>query len=401
MRLVVVLEQRFERTADGRVWTTSPFHGSFWSRYTAIFDRILVVARQRPVDVPPVDARRVDSDTVCFATVPDYRGPQQYLTRAMRVRREVLRAPGPEDAILFRVGSQLASVLEPRLRQSRRPYGVEVVGDPYDVFAPGVVAHPLRPFFRWWFSRMLRRQCRNACSAAYVTRSTLQRRYPPAPGAFSTHYSSIDLPTSAFVESPRGGITPGRLPTLILVGSLAQLYKGPDTLLRAIQLCSARGTAARLVVVGEGRFRPEMESLSRELGLCERVEFRGALPAGQAIARELDAADLFVLPSRTEGLPRAMIEAMARALPCIGSSVGGIPELLSPDDLVPPDSPAALADKICEVLGDPSRMARMSARNLEVARGYRDDVLQERRVAFYRHLEQKTADWARSRGRGR
>jgi glycosyltransferase involved in cell wall biosynthesis len=144
-----------------------------------------------------------------------------------------------------------------------------------------------------------------------------------------------------------------------------------------------------------------MESLARELGLSGRVEFRGRLPAGEAIFRELDRADLFVLPSRQEGLPRAMIEAMARALPCIGSTVGGIPELLPQRDLVPPDSPSALADKIGEVARDPSRMARMSARNLEVARGYREEVLVERRTAFYRHLEERTADWLRAGGGGR
>ena len=64
--------------------------------------------------------------------------------------------------------------------------------------------------------------------------------------------------------------------------------------------------------------------------LRDRVRFRGQLTTPVDVRAELDRADLFVLPSRQEGLPRAMIEAMARALPCIGSSVGGIPELLQP-----------------------------------------------------------------------
>jgi glycosyltransferase involved in cell wall biosynthesis len=107
----------------------------------------------------------------------------------------------------------------------------------------------------------------------------------------------------------------------------------------------------------------------------------------------LDHADLFVLPSRTEGLPRAMIEAMARALPCIGSTVGGIPELLPPEDLVPPGDAAALARKIREVVCDPDRMARMSARNLEQARQYREDALSGRRIAFYQRVREVTEAW--------
>jgi glycosyltransferase involved in cell wall biosynthesis len=84
----------------------------------------------------------------------------------------------------------------------------------------------------------------------------------------------------------------------------------------------------------------------------------------------LDKADVFVLPSYQEGLPRAMIEAMARALPCIGSTVGGIPELLNQEDMIPPGNVAALADKIRSVVTNPERMNMMSARNWEKAKKY-------------------------------
>jgi glycosyltransferase involved in cell wall biosynthesis len=92
-----------------------------------------------------------------------------------------------------------------------------------------------------------------------------------------------------------------------------------------------------------------------------------------------------------------MIEAMARALPCVGSSAGGIPELLPPEAIVPAGDGAALTDKICEVLSDPSRMSRMSARNLEKARAYRNAVLQPRRIAFYRWVQEATEAWHRTR----
>ncbi|MGA8480342.1 MAG: glycosyltransferase family 4 protein, partial [Chthoniobacterales bacterium] len=141
----------------------------------------------------------------------------------------------------------------------------------------------------------------------------------------------------------------------------------------------------------------KVESRAASHGLANRVQFRGQLTTPEAIRAELDQADLFVLPSRQEGLPRAMIEAMARALPCLGSTVGGIPELLSAEDLVPPNDAPALADKICEVLADPSRMARMSARNLEKAREYSDGALTNRRKAFYRHLRACTESWLEGR----
>ena len=81
---------------------------------------------------------------------------------------------------------------------------------------------------------------------------------------------------------------------------------------------------------------------------------------------------------------------MARGLPCVGSTVGGIPELLPAENLVPPGDVEALAGKIREVLGDRERRARMSAANLATARGYRESELHDRRVAFYRELRRRT-----------
>ena len=124
-------------------------------------------------------------------------------------------------------------------------------------------------------------------------------------------------------------------------------------------------------------------------------DFWGTFRTGDAVRKELDAADLFVLPSRTEGLPRALIEAMARALPCIGSSVGGIPELLSPSEQVPPGDVDALANKILEILGDRERCCRLSHENLQRARDYHVDALHPRRRAFYRAVQEATTEWQR------
>jgi glycosyltransferase involved in cell wall biosynthesis len=88
-----------------------------------------------------------------------------------------------------------------------------------------------------------------------------------------------------------------------------------------------------------------------------------------------------------------MIEAMARALPCLGSTVGGISELIPEEDLVPPGDAPALARKIREVITDPVRMARMSARNLAKAGEYSDAELASRRKAFYQHLRARTEAW--------
>jgi glycosyltransferase involved in cell wall biosynthesis len=420
MNLIVALEQRFEGTPDGKVWTPGPFAHSFWQRYLDVFEHVGVVVRVHRVGAQTPGWARADGPGVSFVRVTYYLGPWQYLLRRRRVLSDVRGVVGPSDAVILRVGSQVAACLEPQLRREGRPYGLEVVGDPYDVFAPGAIVHPLRPLFRWWFPRQLRRQCARACATAYVTEHALQRRYPPrrrefstsystvelpdtafksrAEEAFSTHYSDVELPATAFLPSNRARRDTERPFRLVAVGTLEQLYKAPDVLLDAIGECSRHGVRLELVWIGGGKHQPQLEARARALGLGSRVRFLGQVPAGEAVRAELDQADLFVLPSRQEGLPRAIIEAMARALPCISSTVGGIPELLEAEDLVPPGDVRALAVKIREVVTDPERMARTSARNLETARDFREEVLRKRRVEFYRQVKERTQSWIEKGG---
>jgi len=391
--VLVSSEHRFDRTPDGRVWTQSLYAYSFWTRYLAVFDRVRVLARVRDIPTAQSDWQRADGQAVSLAAVPYFLGPKQYLMRLRRVRRAARSAVNRSDAVILRLSSPIAATIVPLMRRTGHPYGVEVVGDPYDVFAPGAVHHPLRPFCRWWFPRQLRRQCAAACAAAYVTDYALQRRYPPALDVLSTSYSSVELPNAAFAPTSRPIREAPRAFTLVTIGSLEQMYKAPDVLIDAVSHCVRQGLDLSLILIGDGKHRPEMEARATAAGLGERVCFRGQITAGSAVRTQLDQSDLFVLPSRTEGLPRAMIEAMARALPCIGTRIGGIPELLPSDDLVPPNDVAALAQKIRDVLTDPARMARMSASNLEHARGYHEDVLSTRRSEFYRYVQERTEAW--------
>jgi glycosyltransferase involved in cell wall biosynthesis len=389
--VIVTTEHHFDRTPDAQVWTDGQLPYAFWTRYLSAFDSVRVVARVRDITVLPHGFRPASGAGVTFFGVPDYRGPEQYLLRAMSIESAIAKSVQNSDAVILRVPGQIGACVERHMRKQGRPYGVEVVGDPYDTFAPKAVRHPLRPLFRWFFPRRLRRVCGRACAAAYVTKHALQRRYPPAPQAFATYYSSVELPLAAFAKVPRAP-KPVDSARLIFVGTMARLYKGPDVLLDAVGHCVRHGQKIELVLVGSGQFQRELQSRALALGLGDRTQFRGHLTTPEAVRAELDQAHLFVLPSRQEGLPRAMIEAMARALPCLGSGVGGIPELLLAEDLVPPDDALALANKICEVLADPARMARMSARNLEQAAEYSEAPAQ-RRQAFYCNVKAQTQAW--------
>jgi glycosyltransferase involved in cell wall biosynthesis len=100
----------------------------------------------------------------------------------------------------------------------------------------------------------------------------------------------------------------------------------------------------------------------------------------------LDDVDLYLQPSFQEGLPRAMVEAMSRACPAIGSTAGGIPELLPPECLVRPGDAAELRRLICEIANDTERQSSLAQRNFQIAKGFNSDVLNAQRTAFWKRF---------------
>ncbi len=399
MTICVVVEHRFERTPDGAVWTGSSHSYADSQRYLEVFGHVRVLARVRDVAAAAPGAARADGDGVSFAPLPYYVGFGGFCLRARAVRRAALRAVGEADAVLLKAPSPLTCLIEPALHRMGRPFALQVIGDPWGTYAKGATRHPLRPVLRSVLTRLTAAQARHAAAVSYVTRESLQARYPAAELAFRTGVSDVQLADDAFVAEPRAVRDEASPLRLIAVCALEQPYKGIDVLLRALAVCAAGGLDFRLSIVGDGRLRAELAELAAQLGIGERVEFRGALPAGPRIVEALDGADLFVMPSRSEGLPRAMVEAMARALPCIGSATGGIPELLDAEDLVAPGDARELAARIAEVALSPERLRRMSERSLGRAGEFRDDALRGRRREFLVRLQEITALWCAGRAR--
>lgn len=159
------------------------------------------------------------------------------------------------------------------------------------------------------------------------------------------------------------GTTPvaERPPVVLAVGRLDPV-KGQDVLLHAFGDVLRRVPQARLVIVGGGGFLTRLEAIARERHLASRVQFTGPL-GPEAVRAHMGEARCFVLPSRSEGLPLAPLEAMAAGLPVVATRVGGVPEIIVPGTgvLVPPEDPAALAEAVADLLTDDQRTAEVAA----------------------------------------
>jgi glycosyltransferase involved in cell wall biosynthesis len=225
----------------------------------------------------------------------------------------------------------------------------------------------------------------------YVTKEFLQRRYPASHvigrasnvelSAAPTSFSDVDVPSFPAKEPHVENRTVPAM-QIGLVGAFQNEYKGHATALRALRQVIDVGVPARLRLIGVGGTERWMAE-ARKLGLERHVSFEGVLPAGEAVMKWLQDLDIYIQPSLTEGLPRALIEAMAAGRTAFASRVGGIPELLPGECLHAPGDWKTLARMLVRAAQDPAWRLEAGQANRLKAREYASDILQERRSVFW------------------
>lgn len=384
VKLNIYLEERFIHFNNS--YYSMVYDDLFWDRYLEVFNKVYVVARVYDVDLPekiPNGYKEVTRDRVEFLRLPYYQGlyagivtlPILFIELFKIVKsskNNILRLPG----IISIFAGIFCSIF-------KKKFAVELVGDPYDVFSSGV-GGKLSKILRFIFTGMTKILVKNAIAVAYVTQRTMQLRYPTNKSSFSTYYSSITLDKNVFQDKNiRKKINKEDF-KILMVGSLEQMYKGFDIAIKAIARVEFKENV-KVNIVGDGVFRNQLQEIANHKNMNNSCIFHGKMSREQ-IFNLMEEVDLFLMPSRTEGLPRALIEAMSKGLPAIGSDVGGIPELLSEEWIFKSEDDLALSQKISKIYYLES-VEEISMVNMEKAKEFQSDILQERRKEFYSVLK--------------
>lgn len=387
MKLVFATEARFTKDVEGNIYGNAAFGQDLWDRYLCAFSEILIVARVLTVDKYKGDLQFISlSNNVKFADLPYFVGSTEFFLKQCIIRTIIKKLvnDNKESCFICRVPGLIGSLVISELNKVQKPYAVEVVGDPWEVFAPGGVRHMFRPFIRLASTFKLKQNVKNADAALYVTKRTLQKKYPSRKAKFTTFASDVKLNETIFTNKPK--ILRNKVSyQIISIGSLEQMYKSPDVVLKAIKQLNDKGISCSLTWLGGGAFQKPMELMAQKLGIDDVVNFKGDVDMNE-VQMELLNSDLFVLASKTEGLPRVIIEAMAAGLPCVATRVGGIPELLDEEVLVKKNSVDELFKKIKKILTDQDFYNKQAKRNFDEAKNFTGDILSKRRNSFYKYI---------------
>lgn len=357
-RVFVVSEIRMHRDAAGRVRAKHPA-GAYdnWEPFREVAGSLTVLARL-DASAPDESGVLVEGPGLTVHPLPYYVGARGLATGFWRVRSSVRGLFRERDLVILRLPELTSLAVWPSASRARTVS--MVVADaaalarlnlPSVLHVAAGLAH-----------RVIARIVRRSRAVVYVSEQSLQELYPARQGVPTLARSNVRV-GEGWIQEPRSARPEGTF-TIVTVGALATPTKGVDVLIRA--LAEVRDAPIRLVVVGDGQLRGMYDELARSRGVD--VEFRGQVDDRQLLAAELDAAALYVAASRTEGLSRAMVEAMARALPVVTTDVGAARELvLDPAAVVPAEDPDALARAIRRMVEDEQVWRESSARNVRRA----------------------------------
>ena len=396
-KLLLTVDHQFVRTPDGKVWVKTIYGYDFWKRYLEVFDEVRVAARVRDIKQLEEKMLLASGNRVEFYPLPQYRGPFEFAKKYFKIKKSMRNAATTCDCAIFRIPSPIASGICKEVKKKRLPWAVEVVNDPWDTFAPGSYKSITRPFVRLFFTNQVKVMARTANGASYVTQYALQKRYPSyaklngeSKKYFESYYSSINLSREYFVEQHKQPKAPY---TIVHVNSCITDYsKGHDIVIKMLKIIREKGVDAKVVFVGDGPARNEFEGLANKLGVGKFVSFTGLLSSANDVRNELVNADIMVFPTKGEGLPRTVIEAMAVGLPVLSTPVNGIPELLKSECLFDQQDVEAFSIKTMELLEDLGEYEMISNENIGKALEYVDSALKVRRFEFYSNLKRICAN---------
>lgn len=369
------------------VYSSGAFTVSSWSRYLSVFDGLTVVANlgEETIDVERLN--RVDAPGVSFRFLPNARDPLHFLGYQLGNVRELKEIIEEHDVVAVRLPSEIGLFAIQYAKRIGKPYAVEVVGCVYDAYwNHGSLKGKMMAWPSFW---AMRRAIRNAPHAIYVTEHFLQQRYPTTGKQANASNVDLTVDTSGTVLKQRlRKIRSGRGEVLNfgLIGSSNVRFKGHREAVLALAALARRGVRAKLHLVGPGE-TGWLREIARAQGVTDALTLHGKLPAGKPILDFLDGLDLYVHPSRQEGLPRTVIEAMTRGLPVVASSIAGIPELIEPQFLHEVGDVSGLEELLLKYAEmSTAEEEAVARRNFQHATNYDRDQLEGRRIAFWREV---------------
>lgn len=387
MKALFIHDHPFIKNSNtGVLYTSGNLNSELWNRYLAHFESISVIGRSKE-DTDTSRYNNAEKENVTFKLFTDVKGGSDYFKKRKKIEKKLVDEISKHDVIIMRFPATISVFAAQYCNKNDIPYIAEVVGCSWDAnWNYGGIAPKLIAPYSY---NEMKKAVKNAFAAIYVTRFFLQKRYPcdsnikeAASNVILKVIENKALPKRLLkIEKGSGVFHVG------IIGNIAVKYKGYDVLLKAVnKLPKEIKEKIKISFVGGGD-PTYLNSLIEKNNLNSEVNVIGKLKAGKEIFDFLDTLDLYLHPSKQEGLPRVVIEAMSRACPVLASSVAGTPELINEKYIHSPGDASKLSKDIERLIDNKEELKEMAKDNFENSKQYLFETLENRRYNFFKDIK--------------
>lgn len=362
------------------VYCSTTLTDDLFRRYFGVVDELYVATRVYKLDCTYKDAHqeKITLPGIRIIEFPNLNKPQYMFSRIPWAERKLTEIIKGMDLIFIR-GGIIAAIASRVCRKLGKPYLAEAAGCAWDEYwNHSFIGKIIAPYMEYQSKKTIR----EAAFVVYVTEKWLQDRYPTK--GETTYASNVilrDIEDAALYRrleriEHRSEAGPWVLGTTAGVNNKA---KGQQYVIEAMSKLDASYNI-RYELVGTGN-TDYLKMIAKKFHVEDRVIFKGEL-SHEEVLHWLDTIDTYIQPSMQEGLPRALIEAMSRGCPAIGSTTAGIPELLTPETIFNRGN----VDQLVKVMKKfyKSDWRSFAKTNHAKSKEYQIDILNERREILYK-----------------
>ena len=381
MKLLYISGYKFLETTDG-VFATPSYGDSFWQKYLEVFDEITVLGEPVSFQGDLTKLSKICDKRIKVIILPPNSKPLE-LKNDFAVRKKLKEAIIDSEAILIKQASRKGNMAIKYAKVFNKPYMIEVTGDMnLDYRTSNSI---LRKIYRPFLYKRVKKAIRDCKFGLYVTDTYLQRVYPISGETLGCTDAVIKNIDDAVLEKRTQKIKSMPDDKKIIIGMVASYEnnrKGIDTAIFA--LSKLKNKSIELHVLGNGKEKEKEKwmLLAQKNQVNKMLYFDQPLSSAERVFTWIDSIDLMILPSRSEGLPRCIIEAMSRGCPCVTSNVCGLSELIDSDFSHEPNDATALAMLISYLISNKDVLLAQAKKNFEKSRLYQYENISKKRKAF-------------------
>ncbi len=372
---------------DGRTFALPSCSDKFFQKYLDVFTDVRVLGEPMKKYLDPRSFVTMTDKRISVRILKANKTPRDFVYDR-EIKKQLCEEIANSEAVLIKPSSRKGMMAIRIAKQLEKPYMIELTGDIHNALSQGerLLGRIYAPFLY----RQIKHSICDCKFGLYVSDEYLQRRYPIV--GKTCGCSNVVIPE---IEDE---VLRKRLKRIeefnvrenvnvALVGFYNGLRKGVDVAIRAL---SELPPNFRLSILGNGTEENRFKWIDygRRLGIVDRISFPSPLSSSLEVLYWLESQDFFILPARSEGLPRCLIEAISVGCPSFASNVCAIPEILPRENLFEVGDAKKLASLLRSYASNTELMKESAKSNFERAKKYRYELILKRRNQFLTEFRQ-------------